>query len=99
MTNTPPFHHTAESGAQVLTLTVPPCACGLCRSKADSQVGTCHAGMSEEKREAQIRELGEDAQLYKDLAGGLADDKDRAYWCKQAFDATQARDALIAGRK
>lgn len=52
--------------------------------------------MSDEEREAQIRELDEDAQLYKALAA-LSDDP--AYWCKQAFDATQARDALIAGRK
>lgn len=80
-------------------MTVAPCTCALCRPKPQAAVSACHAGLSDEEREDLIRGLTEDAQLYKDLAGGLADAIDRAYWCAQAHKAIQARDALIAGRK
>ena len=94
-----PFHATAEFGAQVTNLILEPCACALCQPKSQADISACHAGMSDEEREDLIRGLTEDVQLYKDLAGGLADLKDKAYWCAQAHKATQARDALIAGRK
>lgn len=99
MANTPSLHHTAESSAQITNLILEPCACAMCQPKSQADISACHANLSDEEREDLIRELDADAKLYKDLAGGLADLKDKAYWCAQAFKATQARDALIAGRK
>lgn len=92
-------HNTAEFGKENPSLVSAYCACAMCQPKSKADISACTAGMSDEEREDLIRGLDADAKLYKDLAGGLADSNDRAYWCAQAFKATQARDALIAGRK
>ena len=94
-----PFHHTAEFGTENPSLVSAYCACALCQPKSQSDISACTAGMSDEEREDLIKGLDEDAKLYKDLARQVTDDRDKAYWCAEAFKATQARDALIAGRK
>lgn len=93
------FRHAPSAGAQITNLILEPCACALCQPKSQAGMSACHAGLSDEEREDLIKGLDEDAKLYKDLAGGLADANDKAYWCAQAHKAIQARDALIAGRK
>lgn len=94
-----PFAHTAEFGTEHPSLVSAYCACAMCQPKSQADISACHADLPDEEREDLIKGLDADAKLYKDLAGGLADANDRAYWCAQAFKATQARDALIAGRK
>lgn len=94
MTSTP-FPPTAEFSKELPTVTVAPCTCGLCRAKAADRVSESSQPMSDDARERSIQALAEDAELYKAIAA-ISDDP--AYWCKQAFDATQERNALMAGR-